>query len=166
MEPHQEDMQAPHEAPNEPPGLPRRIRRAHRKTRRGCQTCKRRRVRCDERQPLWYQTCLHCLVHALLIGCVICSTNCLTRGDPCVYDQPPELALQAESSARPSVQPDVTSEASSANALLVPTDVGKPIDPFETLEIDMPYRSLELFYHCKYSPDFFSSFLILFLGAP
>lgn len=31
-----------------------RKRRFHRRSKNGCQTCKRRHVRCDEQKPLWY----------------------------------------------------------------------------------------------------------------
>ena len=47
------DIWRPYEPPLQPPEPPRRARRDHRKSRNGCGACKRRRVRCDEKLPIW-----------------------------------------------------------------------------------------------------------------
>lgn len=56
-------------------GGKRRIKRHHHKTRDGCFTCRRRRVKCDERKP--------------------CCLRCLDRNEQCLYDRsPPNLGLE------------------------------------------------------------------------
>ncbi|KAF7544717.1 hypothetical protein G7Z17_g9742 [Cylindrodendrum hubeiense] len=55
-----------------------RKRRFHRRSKNGCQTCKRRHVRCDEQKPL--------------------CTNCLQTGSECIYPVPQQSLPSNESS--------------------------------------------------------------------
>ncbi|EEU46624.1 uncharacterized protein NECHADRAFT_38914 [Fusarium vanettenii 77-13-4] len=59
-----------------------RKRRFHRRSKNGCQTCKRRHVRCDEQKPL--------------------CTNCLQTGSECIYPTPEQTLPSNESSPSPS----------------------------------------------------------------
>ncbi|KAK1753353.1 hypothetical protein QBC47DRAFT_430019 [Echria macrotheca] len=107
-------------APELPPG---RKRRAHKRSRNGCLTCKQRHIRCDEVKP-------------------IC-TNCLTRGGECGYPEPggPLTPGSASGSA-----PAGVSKGDLAGQRLTPI-ASSPVDPFDCLPIKMPHRSLELFHH-------------------
>lgn len=63
-------------------------------------------------------------------------TNCLTRGGECGYAaEGARGASDSPSSAAATMQPPLVAYLSS------------PADPFDTLPIKMPYRSLELFNH-------------------
>ncbi|KAK0648921.1 hypothetical protein B0T16DRAFT_123230 [Cercophora newfieldiana] len=109
-----------------PPLQPGRKRRAHKRSRNGCSTCKQRHIRCDEVKP-------------------IC-TNCLTRGGDCGY---PELggAGTVGSSSRSTGfgrGVSVGAELFGKQLVAVPSS---PADPFDCLPIKMPHRSLELFHH-------------------
>ncbi|KAK7428540.1 hypothetical protein QQZ08_004978 [Neonectria magnoliae] len=55
-----------------------RKRRFHRRSKNGCQTCKRRHVRCDEQKPL--------------------CTNCLQTGSECIYPVPQQSLPSNEAS--------------------------------------------------------------------
>ena len=61
------------------------------------------------------------------------STNCLTRGDTCVYDR---LAVQK-------------SQSSPQRAVISNVMFATPVDPFDTLEVEMPYDTPRLLHHCK-----------------
>lgn len=53
---------------------PKLRRTAHRKTRTGCFTCKRRRIKCDERKPV----CKNCHIHESAASCVYPSSEPLS----------------------------------------------------------------------------------------
>ncbi|KAJ0122273.1 hypothetical protein J7T55_002785 [Diaporthe amygdali] len=98
--------------------MPRRtapIRRPHKKSRFGCQECKRRHVKCDEARP----TCGHCLATL----------------KPCVYRSPPPRTTRASSvptTLRPSSPAATTfpGDARSATSAPSPASVGlKPSTP-------------------------------------
>ena len=93
------------------------------------------------------------------------SSNCLVRGDQCVY---PHRADGSPDSDEGSPR-GRAGETSTASALvpasgtppgLVPTAVrrrsptpvdlaGSSVDPFETMEVDVPYKTDLLFHHCR-----------------
>lgn len=58
-------------------------RRGHTKSRKGCQTCKNRKVRCDEYFPQWSAFFLFELPCLFLIGST--SRSCTKRGLRCAY---------------------------------------------------------------------------------
>ncbi|KOS42480.1 hypothetical protein ACN38_g6632 [Penicillium nordicum] len=53
-----------------------RSRKSHRKSRSGCENCKRRRIKCDERKP----ACIKCIHHA--IDCDFLSTEATPSASP------------------------------------------------------------------------------------
>ena len=57
-------------------------RRAHTKSRKGCQSCKKRKVRCDEYFPQWSAFVVYEFL-AILIAVI--SRNCTKRGLRCAY---------------------------------------------------------------------------------
>lgn len=59
------------------------IRRTHTKSRKGCQTCKDRKVRCDEYFPQWSAFSLFDFLYLFLIASI--SRNCTKRGLRCAY---------------------------------------------------------------------------------
>lgn len=63
------------------------------------------------------------------------STNCLTRGDACIYDR----SSTSERQRSPQENPP-------SNQVL-----GTTLDPFGILEVEMPYETPRLLHHCKYS---------------
>ncbi|KAK0725036.1 hypothetical protein B0H67DRAFT_550682 [Lasiosphaeris hirsuta] len=119
-----------------PPLQPGRKRRAHKRSRNGCLTCKQRHIRCDEVKP-------------------IC-TNCLTRGGDCGYPEPASTlappgaggsASASGSVPRPGIPGAIGLGATDpTHQRLVPIP-SSPADPFDSLPIKMPHRSLELFHH-------------------
>ena len=72
-------------------------RRAHTKSRKGCQTCKNRKVRCDEYFPQWSAFVAHEFL-AILIA--VASRNCTKRGLRCAYmDETPAVENSWSSSS-------------------------------------------------------------------
>ncbi|KAK3346100.1 hypothetical protein B0T25DRAFT_483723 [Lasiosphaeria hispida] len=120
-----------------PPLQPGRKRRAHKRSRNGCLTCKQRHIRCDEAKP-------------------IC-TNCLTRGGDCGYPEPGSTlappggggsSSASGSAPRPGVAgPAMGLGATDATRQRLGPIPSSPADPFDSLPIKMPHRSLELFHH-------------------
>ena len=68
-------------------------RRAHMKSRKGCQTCKHRKVRCDEYFPQWSAFLRFFPLHLSLIFSA--SRNCTKRGLRCAYMDDPAVAENA-----------------------------------------------------------------------
>ncbi|KAH8900618.1 hypothetical protein GQ53DRAFT_801168 [Thozetella sp. PMI_491] len=97
-------------------GHPRQ-RKAHRKSRRGCTSCKQRRTRCDEELPV----CLACLVY----------------GTDCIY--PSQTSNSAVVKLNDTPQ-------QSLEFLLLNTLSGVAADPFDTMPVKMTHRSSEAFY--------------------
>ncbi|GKT95008.1 fungal Zn binuclear cluster domain-containing protein [Colletotrichum tofieldiae] len=61
-------------------------RRSHTKSRKGCDTCKRRHIRCDENFPQWYG----CLLSPLLAAPAnMTSRNCTKHKIRCPYNDMP-----------------------------------------------------------------------------
>ncbi|KAH7146189.1 hypothetical protein EDB81DRAFT_869082 [Dactylonectria macrodidyma] len=75
---------------------PYHSKRAHKKSRAGCKTCKRRRVKCNESHP----TC----------------SNCILRNDPCIYSnsEVSEFEPKSWSSTAPPASSDVTKSTHSS----------------------------------------------------
>ena len=65
-------------------------RRTHTKSRKGCQTCKNRKVRCDEYSPQWSAFFLLKFLCLFLIASI--SRNCTKRGLRCAYMDDPAVA--------------------------------------------------------------------------
>ncbi|KAI9927453.1 hypothetical protein ASPWEDRAFT_62241 [Aspergillus wentii DTO 134E9] len=134
-------------------------RKSHRKSRFGCEDCKRRRQKCDEKKP----------------SC----TNCVRRSTECVYvsRKPGLLSAEGNSSAESNVSPDVHLEKSftfisssqqnfeppkrgnskTQLPLVEQASSGKPcstvgVKPFEFTAIDMG-----LYHHFMSSPDLSAS---------
>lgn len=87
-----------------------RKRKFHRRSKYGCQTCKKRHVRCDEHKPLWYVQITHSrsiwdpnsldLDEAYLavtprfypmLKLIGGSTYCLQSGSDCIYPFPEQV---------------------------------------------------------------------------
>ncbi len=68
-------------------------RRAHTKSRKGCKTCKDRKVRCDEYFPQWSAFFLLGFPSLFLIAFI--SRNCTKRGLRCAYMDDPAVAGNA-----------------------------------------------------------------------
>ncbi|KAK4162398.1 hypothetical protein QBC43DRAFT_321866 [Cladorrhinum sp. PSN259] len=96
-----------------------RKRRAHKRSRKGCLTCKQRHIRCDELKP-------------------VC-TNCLTRGGDCGYP--------AEPAGPPGPGIGVVEQQQQQRMTPFVPVPSSPADPFDSLPIKMPHKSLELFHH-------------------
>ncbi|RGP77212.1 hypothetical protein FLONG3_4727, partial [Fusarium longipes] len=118
----------------------KRTRRPHTRSKTGCLTCRKRRVRCDGGKP----TC----------------TRCINAGRHCDFADP-ELPLRDRNAiflpgeqapwAVDTIGPPVT--------LLVGSPFAKSVEPFDCLGLDMSLRSRELLHYFHHSHD--SSDLIL-----
>lgn len=77
-------------------------RRSHTKSRKGCKTCKKRHIRCDETFPQWYVANASLSVRASLLT-PSCSQNCTKHQVKCDYQE----AASAEAARRDSAGGDV-----------------------------------------------------------
>ena len=95
-------------------------RRKHQKSKKGCTTCKRRHIRCDEKLP----RCQHCIIH----------------GSTCDY---PEAHYEASSifrpvipsRAEPSVLKSINSDVKKIGELVPPTIESCPTSPRSDREV-------------------------------
>ncbi|KAH7145423.1 hypothetical protein B0J13DRAFT_474079 [Dactylonectria estremocensis] len=85
---------------------PYHTKRAHSKSRAGCKTCKRRRVKCDESRP----TC----------------HNCILRNEPCIYPSSEDSGLKHWPSTTTTVSSDLTKSAHSSTLLRQPLFMPSP----------------------------------------
>ncbi|XEV03128.1 hypothetical protein FSHL1_008415 [Fusarium sambucinum] len=117
-----------------------RTRRPHTRSKTGCLTCRKRRVRCDGGKP----TC----------------TRCINAGRNCEFADT-ELPLRdRKASFLPGEQaPWVVSSNSPSMALVVDSPFAKSVEPFDCLGLDMSLRSRELLHYFHHSHD--SSDLVL-----
>ncbi|KAH6897230.1 hypothetical protein B0T10DRAFT_180450 [Thelonectria olida] len=83
-----------------------RKRRFHRRSKNGCQTCKRRHVRCDEQKPL--------------------CTNCLQTGSDCIYPVPQQQTLPSNE-AGPSSRGDADVDVNSGTQLTLAEPPPSPL---------------------------------------
>lgn len=84
-------------------------RKSHTKSRKGCKTCKRRHIRCDETFPQWYAKSALRMSEVLICT----SRNCTKHNCRCDYmDQPPVVEESARSPRSPDLQmtPEVERE--------------------------------------------------------
>ncbi|KIW03128.1 uncharacterized protein PV09_05770 [Verruconis gallopava] len=93
-----------------------RLRSKHSRSRTGCLPCKARHIRCDEQRP-------HC-------------ANCTNARRACKYSP---LGLIVKTTATKTRLPGVE-----APWQLTPELSASTLDPFDTLPIDMPFRSADL----------------------
>ncbi|KAH6699681.1 hypothetical protein BKA61DRAFT_621522 [Leptodontidium sp. MPI-SDFR-AT-0119] len=132
-------------------------RRVHTKSRHGCDQCKQRRVKCDERKP----------------NC----TNCGTRGTECHYSRParpPGTGPRMDTSSN--VQSPAFYGSASPSAGLATNPLGVGLDIYQGIglgtSLDMPFRSstrqreLELMHYwfTKTSSSFTTTYTDLFRG--
>lgn len=96
-------------------------RRTHARSKKGCQTCKERHVRCDERLPFWYESRFRFLAHPSLHDACskltlhiyqslifffwqLHSGNCLRLGRECSYTESlPQKCRQKMDPAAPTL---------------------------------------------------------------
>ena len=88
------------------------------------------------------------------------SSSCLVRGDQCVYPQrSDELPDSDEGSPRGRAGETSTASVGTPPGRVpaavrrrspTPVDLaGSSVDPFQTMEVDRPYKTDQLFHHCK-----------------
>ncbi|KAF0635538.1 hypothetical protein FPSE5266_08454 [Fusarium pseudograminearum] len=119
---------------------PTRTRRPHTRSKTGCLTCRKRRVRCDGGKP----TC----------------ARCISAGRDCEFADA-ELPLRDRKAVfLPGEQaPWVVDSSSPPMTLVVDSPFAKSVEPFDCLGLDMSLRSRELLHYFHHSHD--SSDLIL-----
>ncbi|UZP38612.1 hypothetical protein NXS19_006428 [Fusarium pseudograminearum] len=119
---------------------PTRTRRPHTRSKTGCLTCRKRRVRCDGGNP----TC----------------ARCISAGRDCEFADA-ELPLRDRKAVfLPGEQaPWVIDSSSPPVTLVVDSPFAKSVEPFDCLGLDMSLRSRELLHYFHHSHD--SSDLIL-----
>ncbi|KAG8672377.1 hypothetical protein FPOAC1_005644 [Fusarium poae] len=117
-----------------------RTRRPHTRSKTGCLTCRKRRVRCDGGKPM--------------------CTRCTSAGRDCEFGDA-ELPLRDRKAVfLPGEQaPWVVSSSSPSATLVVDSPFAKSVEPFDCLGLDMSLRSRELLHYFHHSHD--SSDLIL-----
>ncbi|KAF7125541.1 hypothetical protein CNMCM5793_001780 [Aspergillus hiratsukae] len=108
-----------------------RSRRTHQKSRLGCKTCKKRRVKCDEKKP----TCTNCRQHA-----VICDYATESAASP----RPPRRQFQFKQS-RYEIQTDPQNTTDTSTQSSSPTDLSGPAPPPPLESISL--ADLQLFHH-------------------
>ncbi|KAK4445095.1 hypothetical protein QBC34DRAFT_413902 [Podospora aff. communis PSN243] len=89
---------------------------------------------------------LHPPARWLTEGVPACSTNCLTRGGDCGYPDPGAASTPGSAGAGAGYGRSSGFEAELVGKRLVAVP-SSPADPFDSLPIKMPLRSLELFHH-------------------
>ncbi|KAF3387361.1 Sterol uptake control protein 2 [Penicillium rolfsii] len=101
-------------------------RRSHQKSRHGCSTCKRRRVKCDEKRP-------HC-------------QNCTQRNDTCVYIAPVPFAFagKPERLARSSTKTPDSAKSSKEARSSVDSYVSASGAKAGTAPLNLEHMELEL----------------------
>ncbi|KAL4913315.1 hypothetical protein BDW62DRAFT_220773 [Aspergillus aurantiobrunneus] len=115
-----------------------RSRRTHRKSRLGCQNCKKRRVKCDEKRP----TCNNCLLHS-----ISCDFNAPSSKSPS------ESSTSQRYQFRPSKYQTLTSPPSQdeSNSRSVAVQCDMPSFPTGhiggSLGEGIPLSDLHLFHH-------------------
>ena len=112
-----------------------RRRRFHRRSRNGCLTCRARHIRCDQVRPAWYSCPFPMIFGSLTLNSIKCSNS----GNICSY---PEFQLSVE---------EQTWGSSKIPGVVIWHISNTHIDPFETLPIQMPYKSQELLRYCMRS---------------
>ncbi|KAK1830402.1 hypothetical protein QBC39DRAFT_112073 [Podospora conica] len=108
-----------------PPLQPGRKRRAHKRSRNGCSTCKQRHIRCDEVKP-------------------ICTT-CLTRGGECGYPEQSRSATPSASTVDSGTGSALRGTLSSPESIY--SRPSSPANPFNSFPITLPHRALDRFNH-------------------
>ena len=73
-------------------------RRSHTKSRKGCKTCKRRHIRCDETFPQWYETLFYDADVDLTLLNTLYSRNCTKHQVRCDYMETLGSELESQSS--------------------------------------------------------------------
>ncbi|RFN45598.1 hypothetical protein FIE12Z_10152 [Fusarium flagelliforme] len=116
-----------------------RTRRPHTRSKTGCLTCRKRRVRCDGGKP----TC----------------ARCRNAGRDCEFADP-ELPLRDRKGIfLPGEQAPWVIESDTPVTLVTKSPFAKSVEPFDCLGLDMSLRSRELLHYFHHSYD--SSDLIL-----
>ncbi|EXK28367.1 hypothetical protein FOXG_20189 [Fusarium oxysporum f. sp. lycopersici 4287] len=111
-----------------------RTRRPHTRSKTGCLTCRKRRVRCDGGKP----TC----------------TRCVSAGRACEFADPSIPLRDRKATCLPGEQqPWIISQDAPPVTLMVNSPFGKSVEPFDCLGLDMTLRSRELLHYFHNSHD-------------
>ncbi|KLP03393.1 uncharacterized protein FFB20_02172 [Fusarium fujikuroi] len=111
-----------------------RTRRPHTRSKTGCLTCRKRRVRCDGGKP----TC----------------TRCVSAGRICDFADPGIPLRDRKAICLPGEQqPWIISQDAPPVTLIVNSPFGKSVEPFDCLGLDMTLRSRELLHYFHNSHD-------------
>ncbi|KAF5237871.1 hypothetical protein FANTH_10585 [Fusarium anthophilum] len=111
-----------------------RTRRPHTRSKTGCLTCRKRRVRCDGGKP----TC----------------TRCVSAERTCEFADPSIPLRDRKAICLPGEQqPWIISQDTQPVTLFANSPFGKSVEPFDCLGLDMTLRSRELLYYFHNSHD-------------
>ncbi|KAL8365499.1 hypothetical protein RB595_004353 [Gaeumannomyces hyphopodioides] len=118
----------------------RRKRAPHKRTRNGCAECKKKHVRCSLEKPV----CTSCLVRGTECqypeGSAAVST---VSGHLTVSRSPTRATSSPVSPGSPA--PSTSNLAGTPSPWLLPAAL--PVDPFNSIPVDMPFRSYEMLQH-------------------
>ena len=140
-----------------------RIRRYHTRNRTGCSTCRRRHVRCDEKRPSWYVcdpgSAIICRVAQQLSNVVDIlswynSSNCLVGKRACEYPtiEPTLRDRRSDKTSLPGQQQPWALHEPQGSLVFSVSQLTRTTsgDPFDSLAVQMPLKSQELFYYCEF----------------
>ncbi|KAH6971094.1 hypothetical protein BKA56DRAFT_496098 [Ilyonectria sp. MPI-CAGE-AT-0026] len=109
-------------------GGTQRTRRCHTRSRNGCLTCRKRRVRCDGDQP--------------------CCARCISAGRLCEFSSLSLPLRDRRALALPCEQQPWVTQSAQLQVVWNGPLATKLADPFDSFAISMPFKSRELLHYC------------------